>query len=457
MPCGIAIMPKHDRSKKYDLIVIGAGASGLFASILYKRRKPEARVLILEKMDKPAKRLLATGNGRCNFLPLRDSKKAFHSSEETEAHAYLESVSFEEVEAYWADLGLEWTLLDNGYYPSSLRAETLVEILLFWVKKLGIELRTDSELVDYEKTDKDFKFLILSKAEEKTTYISRQVLLTVGGQSQKALGGSSNIYSLLAGRGYALEDTFPALLGLPLVKPSKRLQGQRVRAGLRLYQKDAKQAVLLGTDVGEIQFNKTGLSGVPVLQLSGAYTASRKGLDPSPYIYKTEELSLLSSVLDSRDLASYLKDEPDFDRISLSGMGPYFFLLDFFPQISLEDFSTYWEKRMDLFGGDLEQTLLNTLPKQVAIYLAGVLAKDRHKVSSLKAWPWTIAEDFVADNAQVTGGGVKFSNLRDKCPESRLEPGLFLAGEILNIYGDCGGNNLLWAWKSAILVSHALD
>ncbi|MBR1705118.1 MAG: aminoacetone oxidase family FAD-binding enzyme [Clostridia bacterium] len=396
-------------------VIIGAGASGLAAAITLKRECPPMDVVLLEKLDALGKKLLATGNGRCNLTNTSIDVSAYHGDSSTVYHV-LNAFGAEECLDFFHSLGL-LTLEEEGrVYPLSMNAATVRNLLLEEVSRLGVEVRTDFPVGALEPG-----FTITNKAGTETL-TADFVLLALGGKADAVHGTDGDGYPLLKKLGIRYAPISPALTALltdPKVKP---LKGLRFRGSAGLFREDG---TLLGREEGEFQFTANGLSGIPAFQLSG-------------------------------DAAVFTKQE------ALTA------LLDFCPNLPDIALFQYLQDRM--YAGNPEEPVLHLLTGVLQEKLARFLLEDKglspetpvHRLGTqdladlagfLKNWPLPVTGTKSFKDAQVTRGGVPAEELVEGSLESKRCPGLWFSGELLNVDGACGGFNLHFAWGSGILAA----
>ena len=392
----------------FNIVVIGGGAAGLCAAISAKKAARNSSVCILERMPKIGKKILVTGNGRCNFSHLPVEPNRYTGS--FKADKILSQ--YPDLREFFLDLGVASAADDEGrLYPLSNTAASIHEGLSLKLKQLGIEVRTDfaveSVLV------KNGAFVIKSPKEALT---AQRVILAAGGKSSPAHGSDGSGFALAKQLGVEHTALSPALCPLPADKSvMKPLEGVRVRCGAGLYHKGK----LLKEQKGEVQFTKTALSGICIFNLS-LYT--EQGCD------YTVRLDLLPDY--SEKQAAALIEKAVKSRKGLA------------PDVQISGIF-HWKTAAALLKSAFPKPP-KTLTEKDALALA----------RGAKAWDFDVTApvDFAA--AQVTKGGVHGSQV-DDCLQVKSIKGLYLAGEILDVAGECGGYNLHFAWASGLAAGKA--
>ena len=215
-----------------ETIIIGAGASGLACAIRLKQLKNNETVTILERLSEPGRKILATGNGRCNIT----NKNAINC---------VETVNF------FDSIGLKLRMEDNRLYPYSLKAETVLEILLDTCKKLKIEIITDCEVTRIERD--------LTIRTSRGTYTADRVVVCTGGMAQKNLGSNGSGFRLLSKLGHTISPLSPALVQLTSSsKYPRMIKGTRTRCNIKINLNNK----IAGSEIGEILFTDYGFSGM---------------------------------------------------------------------------------------------------------------------------------------------------------------------------------------------------
>ena len=382
-----------------DIIIIGAGASGIVTAINAKNENN--RVILLEKNDRIGKKLLATGNGRCNYTNMNLSEKNYSSPDFVKRT--LEDFSNEDLINYFRILGLESTLDGNRVYPISLKANSVLNILIYWLDKKGIEVKTKSQVKEIKKTKKGYE--VITNEEILRADV---VVAAFGGKAMPASGSDGVSFEILKKMGIRVTDLKPALTQLKLEsKYLKHLSGTKVIGRARLL-RDEK---VIDEREGEILFTNYGISGPPILDMS----------------VNTEEGDIIEVPL----INNLKKDSIDmvYNRYY---MFPDFSLEEFLMGLVDKKFIHYIVDSLDMD----KNTAMNMISMGDFEKIIGLLLKSRFKVTGNTGFK----------NAQVTRGGVSLDEVSPENYEAKKYKDLYIIGEALDIDGDCGGYNLHFAF-----------
>lgn len=394
--------------------VIGGGAAGIFSALVASEKH---EVTIFERNNRIGKKLLATGNGRCNLTNVSVERKNFHGDGDFAFKIY-KKFNNETAVKYFEDLGILTTTKESGkIYPRSLTAASVLNVFLEELKNRNIEVKTDKYINKIEKIKNRFK--IHTKEE---SYTFDRVIMATGGMSMASSGSDGNGYKLLKDLGHTVLETHPALVQLKLKSNFlKHLSGTKVE-GVCYLLKDGK---VIKERSGDILFTDYGISGPPILDLS------RYVLDGN-YRLRFSIVNDLMTEEDKNDFLEYF-----YRTISSKDMTLERFLIG----ILNKKFIHYVLKTLDLDRNmkvmDLDQSKSYELLKLLTESEFEVIGNNGYK------------------NSQVTVGGISTKEINENM-ESKIVNGLYIIGEILNIDGDCGGYNLQWAWSSAYVAASSI-
>ena len=390
--------------------IIGAGASGM-AAALAASENPDVQVLLLERQARVGRKLSATGNGRCNLTNLHALEGGYHGDDERFSRYALEQFTPDMTLDYFGELGLYTVAEASGrVYPYSDQANSVVDILRFALDRPNIRLVTDYEVAKIKREADGFT---LSGGGE--SLFCDKLIVACGGLAGTKLGGTMSGYKLLRAMGHKCTKLRPTLVQLKSDWSSvASLKGVRANCRARILWNGR----VMRESVGEIQFTDYGLSGPVIFEIS---------------------------------------------RDACAEKGVWECELDFLPDWSGEMLLQRLEKRRggnlsceDLLTGILHNRLGRVLTQAVGIrnrMPVSELSGDQLEeiCSAVKAFRVSVTEPMGMDSAQVTAGGIVTDEFDPRTMESRLVPGLYACGEVLDVDGDCGGYNLQWAWSSGRL------
>lgn len=391
------------------LAIIGAGASGLCAAIEAVKENPDIQIVIFERMQKSAKKILATGNGRCNFTNKDLSHAHFHGNK-----SFLKSIlssEYADITDFFKNLGVLYYEEDGRIYPRSQQASTIKDALLKRIDNRSVSIKTETHISDITKSKNGFSV--------NGEYFDA-VILSGGGKASAVHGSDGSCYKIAESLSHSTTSLYPALCGLVISdKDLNLLKGVRAECKADLYSGNT----LLGTQSGEIQFTDKAISGIPIMNLSHLCEGQKNlkiNLDLCPEI---EESSL------SHHIKQSIKSSPSAElEAILNGV------------VNLKLGYAVINR-----CGIKPQTKGSSL-KDFQIYDA---------VKQLKNFEINIKSAKGFENAQVTKGGIKTDELSPETLMSEKADGLFLCGELLDIHGDCGGYNLHLAFTTGRIAGHS--
>ncbi|MBQ6020898.1 MAG: aminoacetone oxidase family FAD-binding enzyme [Clostridia bacterium] len=402
--------------KRIDVAVVGAGASGMLAAAAAAREASAAgkrlKILLFEKEKTPGKKLMSTGNGRCN-LANRNTDGGCYSGDKAFIDAVFASFSPDDALAFFRSVGVPVTDDGSGrLYPVSRRAGAVVAALRTECARCGATILCETPVERIDKTDGGF---ILNGE-----YHARSVIVAAGGDAGLRRGERCGAFGLLAPLGIVSGERYPCLCGLTLGDYPAALKGVR-NISIVSIRADGNPVF---TEKGEVQFNADGVSGIPVMQSS---------LTVSPLLRRNAVCRL------SLDLLPEYGEKELLSRFSA--------LAERYPGVPAEQ----------LFGGYLPKQLCAFLMKKIGVSPAA--AFPAHKAAALAAqvkelsFPVAGTADF--PDAQVSGGGALTRQFRPETLEAKNIPGLYVTGETLDVVGLCGGYNLTWAWCTGYAAGRA--
>ena len=394
--------------------IVGAGASGLFAAIT--AAKQGADVTLIEKKDRICKKLLATGNGKCNFTNKSMSKIDFRSQKGDIFNDYIGQFDEKEVISFFESMGM---LIKerNGYcYPRSEQASTVLDLLRLQIKNLNIPVISEHYPINIRKCKKNFEIILNNNQK---FYFDR-IILACGSFAGEKKRDDFNGYAYAEDLGHTIIPVVPALVQVRVKsKDFKSISGVRCDANISLYinRKPVTE------EFGELQITDYGISGIPVFQLS-RYVS-----------YGIHEKKNVTAVIDL--LPEYTKEEwLAFVKEKWSHSPKTITAEEFF--------QGFLNKKLNLFFLKTVGIKADTPLKQINY------SKIEEAVRRMKSWEMEIEGTNPYENAQVCAGGVSMDEITLHM-ESKIVPGLYFAGELLDVDGRCGGYNLQWAWTSGYL------
>ncbi len=387
--------------------IIGGGASGM-AAALAAAENPGVQVVLLERQARVGKKLSATGNGRCNLTNLHANHICYHGEEPDFAASALIRYDVADTLAWFRQMGLYTVAEPSGrVYPYSDQANSVVDVLRFALEKENITLRLGFDAEKVKRTETGFQ--VISKAE---TLECDRLIIACGGPAGSKLGGTDAGLNLLHSLGHRVTPLRPALVQLKSDwRGCAQLKGVRTNCHAQILRDGAVHS----ESTGELQFTDYGLSGPVIFEVS---------------------------------------------RDACQGQRQWICRLDFLPEMEEDTLKAELLRRKntnlpvsELLTGILHNRLGRILVQDVGIpgYVPVAQLEDAEIASvsrAVKGFEIALTKPMGMDAAQVTAGGAFTRNFDPTTMESRIVPGLYACGEVLDIDGDCGGFNLQWAWSS---------
>jgi predicted Rossmann fold flavoprotein len=377
---------KNFTDQRYHVAIIGGGASGLTSAVVLAKRG--FRVIIFERLEKIGKKILASGNGKCNLMGIGDLKEKYNTPDVLKV---LEDGIQKKIEIFFNKLGVYLKLDNYRYYPFSEESSTIVNAFLKAINELNITIKTMSEVVEVSGNG---PFII--KTNENNIYTTEAVVLSSG---SNALNGKDST-KLLQPYGHTINSFYPSLVPLACEKQHIRgLKGVRLNtiAGLYIDNK------LIKKSRGDILFKDNGLSGSLIFELSTELARSPKKQNA------LIEIDLMNGI-----------EGCELDRALGIGL-----------------------------DGLFHKEIVNNIRRRM---------KSNSDVRQLvKSYTIKITGAQSAQLAQVMNGGLVLSKFNIQTLESNKQHGIYATGEVLDVDGNCGGFNLMWAWGSGLLVGEKLQ
>ena len=387
--------------------IIGGGASGM-AAALSAAENTNVQVVLFERQARLGRKLQATGNGRCNLSNLHAGARGYHGDDADFASPALQAFDVHKTLEWFRSLGLFTVAEPSGrVYPYSDQANSVVDVLRFALNRKNIRLELSFEVTRLRRKDTGFAV----ENGERSVCCDR-VIIACGGLAGTKLGGSMAGYQLLRSMGHHMTKLRPTLVQLKTSWGGvAALKGVRANCHASIL----SNGTLHAESVGEVQFTEYGLSGPVIFEVS---------------------------------------------RDACQGRGNWVCRFDFLPDITEEELKAELLRRTqtalpmeELLTGILHNRLGRVLTKTTGIsgnrLVASLTQTEIEAVShAVKAFDVVLTEPLGMDSAQVTAGGILTDEFDPVTLESKLMPGLYACGEVLDIDGDCGGYNLQWAWSS---------
>lgn len=402
--------------KSKHVVVVGGGAAGMMAAISAGRSG--AQVTILEKNPRVGKKILATGNGRCNFTNINADITYYHGNNPKFAYGALSSFTVEDTIAFFEELGIAHKVEELGkVFPMSDQASSILDVLLYEMNKTGINIVCDAEVKNIVPGNGGFRIELA----DGRIFSGDRVIIAAGGKAMPSSGSDGSGYELAARLGHGSTDVFPALVQLMLEGSFfKRIDGVKFVGTAEIIHNNKS----LAKDRGDILFTNYGVSGPPILQISrkaGELLNEGKDAFVKITIIDTMKREELRELLYRR----FQLDPKKTAEFSLVGL----INKRLIPVVLME-----------AGINDLKRPAGSLSPAEKD-RITDILMDWRFKIRGTKSWP----------SAQVTAGGVDTRGINPETMESKSVKGLFFAGEIMDIDGQCGGFNLQWAWSSGFI------
>lgn len=408
------------KNKTKNVAIIGAGASGLIAAIVASREG--AAVTVYEKNSKIGRKLLATGNGRCNITNRDLTLTHFHGKNPLFAIPALKQFDYHKCYNFFNELGIELIEKEKGrLYPMSLQASSVVDMLIYEAKRVGVKFKINTDITDIEKINNGF---LLKTAKHNDLYL--KLLIATGSPAMPSLGSCDSGYDFAKSFGHTIVQPLPSLVQLISSAPYlKKVSGVKFNGHVKVLINKQNQC----STYGDILFTNYGVSGSAILDVS-------------------------------RPISTALANKNSVEVI-----------LDLMPLFSKEKLITLLQKRVKFANN-----------KTIALYLEGLInkklttviieeanlpaninqanqlgRKDLTKIAyTIKNIKLKIIDTKGFKSCEVTAGGIDTTEIDQNTMQSKLQNGLFFSGEVLDIDGDCGGYNLQWAWASGYVAGKSL-
>lgn len=423
-------------TEKKRVVIVGAGASGMMAAVA--AAKQGAAVTLLEAMERPGKKLLITGNGRCNITNTdQNLPDMYYGTGSSHASSIIRQMDAAAVCKLFEELGL-LTTEKNGYvYPYTGQASSVLEVLLTELQRLKVKMKYN-EKAEELICQPDGTWLVCTATWQ---YQADAVILACGSCAAPITGSDGSGYEIAKKAGYRVVDPAPALVSLCCEESFLPvLAGVRSKASVSLYDDSGK--CLIRKETGELQWTKYGVSGIVIFQLS-RFVSVPKVQDPDAVFQLSVDLfpdiseDVLLHLMQER--CRQLAESPL--RVLLCGI-----LNEKLIPVVIERVSSGWGQEKQ--NQNQQKTKKkNKKEKQV---LCNQLSDSQMKdlLDCMKHFRLTVTGTKSFDTAQVCAGGIDASQLDISTLESLHHKNLYFVGELVDTDGPCGGYNLQWAWSS---------
>lgn len=397
---------------KTEIAVIGGGASGMIAAIT--ARKSGKEVVVLERKDRILKKVLITGNGRCNITNVNANISNYFGKNISSVENILNSFNPQDTMDFFNGLGIICNEENRGkVYPLSGQASSVVDALRFEAERLGVRIETEFYVRKIEK--EGFKFKIYS--EERKKIEAGRVVIAAGGQSYPELGSNGSGFELAKELGHSVTKLSPSIVQLKSEKHQvKGLQGIKTDVAVTAYGDNKK----ICTYDGELLFTDYGISGNVVFNISFVMPLYKNVEFEIDFMEKFDYNELYEILKERKKMMSHLTMENYFNGMINKKLGQFLSKVSGIEKLS--------KPVKDLNDSEIRK-------------LCTVLKKYRIKILDTTGFK----------NAQVTAGGVSLDEVNSETLESKIVKGLYFSGEVLDVYGECGGFNLQWAWASGYI------
>ena len=403
------------------IVIIGGGISGFTSAINAKTNNNE--VIILEGQDKPLKKLLITGNGKCNYFNEEFIFSKYHSFNEELLKNIISLENKNKILTFFKSIGIIPRIKENYYYPYSNQAISVKNSFLKEIENKNIKLKLNSYVKDIKKEND--KFLVYYNND---VLVCDELIISTGGKSYPKTGSDGSGYNLSKKLGHTINKTLPALVGLKCKEPFlKKLNGVRSNATVSLFINDK----LIKSEIGEVQFTNYGLSGICIFNLSSI--ASRS-------ISENKKVKISINFLDKLKI----KNKKSFQEFILSS-----------------EYNFKKEKVSYFLDNLLNYKLTNVILEKTKIERNKLVSKlSDNEINmlfeNLFSFTMNIIDTNNFESAQITSGGVSLYEINPLTFESKIVSNLYLTGEVLDIDGDCGGYNIAFAVLSGILAGESV-
>ena len=404
--------------------IIGGGASGLFCGLVAKKNNPKNKIYIIEKAEKCGRKILATGNGRCNLTNENMGEEYFFASDISYVKEALSVFSNLDTQKSFNELGLLFATGEKGkIYPRSLQASAVLDVLRMENQRLGVEEITGFKVEKIEKKGNVFRVF-----GGRETLEFEKIVIACGGMSGENLGSDGEGYNFLKAFGHKMNPVFQSLVQIKCDNTyTKALNGTKITVSAKI-EVDGK---CIDKGVDEMHFTEYGLSGPLGFNLS-------------------------------RSVSKHFAEKNQKD---------IYCIIDFMKELSYDQVKTFVQNRIktqghknleDFFTGVFSKRCGQMIIKKSTDKKFNCPAKElsgaeiKEITNNIKSFKVKLISVMPFKNSQVTAGGIRIEDFEKNTLESKKVKGLYACGEVLDVDGICGGYNLQWAWSSGYITGKAL-
>jgi len=394
--------------QKFNTLIIGGGAAGIAAAISAGRRSKS--VVICDRMARIGKKILASGNGRCNILNERLDESFYNLSARGLVRSVFEKFGKDQILSFFKELGLETYSEEGRIFPRTNQSSSVMKVLEMELARLSVPIELNFEVKSISRSQESF--LITSKGGKSIE--CEKLIVAAGGRSYPALGSDGSCYKMIENLGHRIVEPVPA--AVPIVLKERLchlLQGQKITASVKaiINQKTVCESR------GDLLFTNYGLSGTAILDIS-------------------EEISIAINRQKIKDVLVSVDMVPFMDRDALKS------------EISRR-IKNLW-KAEDLLAGILPNKFHFAFEGKEAGHDAQMIT------NAVKSRVFKVVETKRWNEADFTAGGIDTKYVKPGILESTVVKGLYFAGEILDVCGKRGGYNLAWAWSSGFVAGQTV-
>lgn len=406
-----------ENSLKFDAVIIGGGASGLMCAIAAKQKNNNISVAIIEKNERVGKKLLATGNGRCNLTHKNISAEKYCGSFKNQSNAFFEKFNTDKLLDIFKKFGLLTFCDSEGrYYPLCKQASAVLDVLRFACERLNVEIFCGENIKSIRKNGGNF-----SVKTNENMFISKKLVIANGSKAAPKLGGNSSCVDYLKNFSHNLIPFSPALCPVNVKSEViKSLKGIRANAKAVLFDKKGNT---VKEEIGEIQFTDNSLSGICIFNLS---------------LYTKKDFCI------SLDLLHDISDTELKDLIYNN--------INIFSDLTIDNlFTGIFQKRLG--QAVLKESKVTDFSRKCC-----TLSKSEIEniVRTVKNMRFPVVENCGFEQAQCALGGVNGCEIEEKSMQSKIVKNLYVCGEAIDICGECGGYNLHFAFASGFTAGENL-